>query len=250
MSRIIKSEQCIEALPRQLGPADEDAFFISEEFGQADLNIADLRTFREPSETGDENLTVGAALTAAQMEREEIVKAATAAAEKLKAEAYRAGVEKGREEGLELARQELAAHLDKALAALKEIEALRQTRIKESESEILKLSGAIAAKIIGEEIRLDPEEQLEIIRQALGKITGSAKIVIKVHPDLAETVTAAADRLAKFAAEPVTITVEADNYLEPGDCYIETEQGQIDARIQKQLEVILDEFLKTERSDE
>lgn len=246
MSRVIKSEHCIEALPCRLGPVEGDAFFISnrsnDEEGESILpQNADL----DLMETTDSLLAqakdeADRIIVQAQAEAAALLDKARFELERLKAEA----VLNGRNEGLTQIYQEMTGQLAAALEVFKETENQRETRLWESESELLKLSVLITEKIIGAELEQNPDCQVGIVKQALSHAVGSTNILIRVHPDFLAVISAASSKLQKVFNEPRAIQFEPDPHLEPGDCFIETEQGNVDARIQSQLERILTELYK------
>ncbi len=158
--------------------------------------------------------------------------------------AYQEGLTAGREAALAAAKQELIDDFNRALTLIGEIESERVQRIGSSESELLKLSVKIAEKIIGEEIRLDPSRQVQIVREALSKASTADSILLRIHPDDLQLIRENLPLLQSAFNSPKPLEIKDDFSIPMGSCFIETDRGNLDARIQSQLEQIINELLK------
>lgn len=263
MSRIFKSEDCIEALPCRLEPISEVAFFnnnINDEVSDQDDNEVnleaevELETVEPPIDpaTVAEEIIKNAQDEAAQLldsarnQVEQLLAEAKLQVDTIKNNAHQEGFEQGKQDGLLQIKQELNEQLMAALSLFNEAELERERRILDSEVELLKLAQKIAEKIIGMELQSNTAQiQTAVTKQALAKIAGASKIKVKIHPDSLKALTDQnlADLQSVFS-EPKPIQIEADPNIAAGGCYIESEQGNVDARIQIQLEKILTELLK------
>lgn len=162
----------------------------------------------------------------------------------IKDKAYQEGLSAGREAALATAKEELAEHFHQALTLIGEIESERIERVGSSEPELLKLAVAIAGKIIGEEIRLDRSCQVQIVHEALLKASTANSIVLRVHPDDMQFIKDNFPRLQSAFSSPKPLEIKEDSGIPTGNCFIETDRGNLDARIQSQLEQIMTELLK------
>lgn len=165
----------------------------------------------------------------------------------IKNQARQEGFQAGHTEGINHAQQEYELKLADALALVVQAEAERLTRIHSSEPELLKLAAAIAEKIIGAELKTTPETQVAIVKQALAGISAVGTLIIKVNPADSQLFEKNLTIIQDVFHEPVPVKIQADQGITAGSCYIETEQGNIDARIKTQLEVISTEILKAGR---
>ncbi|MCL6589573.1 MAG: hypothetical protein K6U80_06430 [Firmicutes bacterium] len=181
---------------------------------------------------------------AAQKEAGDLRKAAVEESTHLKNQARQEGFETGRREAAAQIRQELEQNLAAAFALLNQAEEERLKRISSSEPELLKLAVAIAEKIIGAELELNPTAMLEITREALTRAQVSNNIVIRVNQADLKVFMEHSAVLQKAFTEPKMIRIEEDPGVAPGNCFIETEHGNIDPRIKSQLEMIWAELLK------
>lgn len=172
---------------------------------------------------------------------EEILDEARAEAERLIAEAREEtasirenAVAEGRAEGLRAWNERIVAATsarDKALA--------------EAEREILQLAVHIAEKIIGEQLRLDPETTVSIVREALKSARRDKDVTIEVHPDAVAVVEARLDELRRNSPQGALFGVRGDASIAPGGCVVRTEAGTVDAKLESQL-ACLEELLLRE----
>jgi flagellar assembly protein FliH len=165
----------------------------------------------------------------------------------IKEQAHQEGLAEGRQDALNVVRQELTENLTKALAMINEIESERMQRISSSEPELLKLAVTIAEKIIGEELKTDALCQLQIVREALTRTTTANKIIIRIHSDDLQIVHDNLTLLQSSFSEPKPIEVKEDCSITRGSCFVETDHGNLDVRIKSQLEQIMNELFKAGR---
>jgi flagellar biosynthesis/type III secretory pathway protein FliH len=127
------------------------------------------------------------------------------------------------------ARAEGEASATAAVAArLFEAERRRDAALGEAERDLAKLALAAARRIVGDELTLAPERILDIVREALDRARRARRIVVRVHPDDAATLRALADGALPYA-------IEEDPAIARGGLVLETELGEVDARIETKL---------------
>jgi len=116
------------------------------------------------------------------------------------------------------------------------------TRAKEEylascEDDLLRLSVKIAGKIIGEQLRLQPETIASIVREALKSAPRERRLVIQVSPSDADAVNRHLRKLLESATfRPPEIEVVPVDSISPGGCVIVSELGRVDARLETQLQ--------------
>lgn len=128
-------------------------------------------------------------------------------------------------------RSQLARSLD-------EVAALRLTLAERVEKELVQLSLEIAKKIVQREVLVDPDIPLTMARLALSR-THRASATVRLHPDDFEYVNSRRDQLR---AEGL-IEIVADAGVSRGGCVIQSERGDVDARIEQQFANIEHGFL-------
>jgi flagellar biosynthesis/type III secretory pathway protein FliH len=154
----------------------------------------------------------------------------------VEAEAYLKGYRRGEKSGLEEAGQRIEAALSALSEAVRELRRLEEKRRCGMDKEIIELALAVARKVIGHEVSEHREILQHIIREALSRVDEQKEIVVKVHPDDFAMIEHQSDTL--FNLSERAIRFQPDPAVSGGGCLIETECGDIDARIDRQLAVI------------
>lgn len=139
--------------------------------------------------------------------------------------------EEGRREGLEECMEHLAA-------ARAEYDRL----CRRAEQDMVKLAFHIARRLLDHVIEIEPEVVRNIVGEALTAARGRDDIVVHVHPEDREMLEASRDEFAR-QLDGVPVYFESDADLQRGDCFIDTESGRIDARLETQLEVLRDSLM-------
>lgn len=110
----------------------------------------------------------------------------------------------------------------------------------------VELASRMAKKIVEFTINERPQVIVERIRAVLQLVIGSSQTRIRVSPhDL--TILQTTGVQDALIGNRKGITFEADNTLNPGDCHVASEHGEIDAGIETQLSRIVSELC--ERDD-
>jgi flagellar assembly protein FliH len=154
------------------------------------------------------------------------------------------GFEAGRERGLLEGRQaereaqaaaQSAAEERRMRQAAELIESLARERdryLHAVEHEVVELALAVAARILRREAQMDPLLLTGAVRVALGQLSASTQVRLRVPPAELELWTEAIALLPNLAVKP---TVVAGEGMRLGDCAIETELGSVDLGIRSQL---------------
>jgi flagellar biosynthesis/type III secretory pathway protein FliH len=153
---------------------------------------------------------------------------------------FEAGRERGRQEGRQAEREAQAAALTAAAGqrtrqASDMIEAFAQERdryLHEVEHEVVELALAVAARILRREAQMDPLLLTGAVRVALGQLSGSTQVKLRVPAEELDLWAEAMALLPNLAVKPI---VEAGKGMRLGECVIETELGSVDLGIRSQL---------------
>jgi flagellar biosynthesis/type III secretory pathway protein FliH len=114
--------------------------------------------------------------------------------------------------------------------------ALRHHEARSDERELnrsVDLARLLAERLLGESLRVAPEQVVALARQALGEARGARRITIVAHPEDARILE---HSLPALGLDPSTSQVRADASRARGDLRIETEIGVLDAELAPQLE--------------
>lgn len=154
--------------------------------------------------------------------------------------AFAAGREQGRVEGRQLERESSAAEMKAANdQRARQVTALTDQLAEERdryflavEKEVVKLALAIAARILRREAQMDPLLLSGAVRVALGQLSGSTEVRVRVPITEFDLWKDALAHLPNLASRP---TVTAGDGMRLGDCVIETALGSVDLGIRSQL---------------
>jgi flagellar assembly protein FliH len=157
--------------------------------------------------------------------------------------AFEAGRERGRQEGRQVeheanAASQAAAEQRRARQGVELIESFHQEReryLHAVEHEVVKLALAVAARILRREAQMDPLLLTGAVRVALGQLSGSTQVRLRVPAAELDLWTEAIALVPNLAVKP---TVEAGEGMRLGDCLIETGLGSVDLGIRAQLSEI------------
>jgi flagellar assembly protein FliH len=160
------------------------------------------------------------------------------------AEEARRSFEAGRERGFQEGRAaEHATHVAHAGArdrvhmeqAARLAENFRTEQVQYFEAvehEVVKLSLAVAARVLRREAQMDPLLLTGAVRVALGQLSASTQVRLKVPAEELELWTETIAHLPNLAVKPVVI---AGDGMGSGDCAMETELGSVDLGVRAQL---------------
>ena len=103
---------------------------------------------------------------------------------------------------------------------------------KEFEKIVIELSLAISEKIVHREILRETVIN-DVLKESIKRVIGSNKIIVKINPSDLERINSESSNILNDDSFS-KINFEADEKIEPGGCFIETEIGNVDARISSQ----------------
>jgi flagellar assembly protein FliH len=144
---------------------------------------------------------------------------------------------------------ELQARVEEALEVINQAVKEREKIIKDAESEILRLSLKIAEQIIRSEVSLHRDVCLNIVSEAIQRVSDREQVIIRVNREDLEQVKKYKDRIAGLVDGVKSFSILEDSHVEPGGCMIETNLGFVDARISTKLAAIEEAFKRAEKEE-
>lgn len=144
--------------------------------------------------------------------------------------AFEQGLRKGRDE----AAGQVKEASDQLARILADLAGLKRRARNEAECDMVKLSLAIARRILHRELSLDSESIQGVVHAALQKLGNREVTTVRVWPAGADAVRAALER----ADAVPSISIVADGKLRAGDIVFETNLGELDASVDTQLKEI------------
>lgn len=208
-SKIVKSDsQPKDAVSRN---------FIESEGGVVHKRVVDAKD------------SAGRILDSARLEAEKILAAAKDELAKAKLEAEhlkKKGYSEGESKGL-------AAVTEKLIL----LEKQKEKFFEDAEPEIVKLSMAIAEKVISR-LAVDNVELIKnVVRQAIERTLGD-RIVVRLNPEDHQRIMVDDAQFKDSIDKSKRIVFRADESISQGGCAVESEVGTIDARLETQLSAI------------
>jgi flagellar assembly protein FliH len=166
----------------------------------------------------------------------EIVEEARRNAELIERQAYEKGYQQGEVAGQEIGRKQFESVIKSLESGHKELEKEKVKILRAMEPDVVALAMAIARKVVHGEIEVNPDVVIQNIRACIDQLANRDKVTVRVNPSDYSHVAAYKDNLAEDAAGVRSLAFEADPSIPRGGAKVETEFGEMDARIDQQLE--------------
>lgn len=142
--------------------------------------------------------------------------------------------QEGQKAGRESAAAEVQPVLNRMLQSCTDLAGMRPRIRRETESDIVVLTVAIARRVLRREISVDPDAIHGIVKAALEKVQTKEICLVRTHPDHVAAVRGFFEKSGLAAGLQIT----ADTTLEPGGLVLETKRGNLDASVETQLKEI------------
>ena len=154
----------------------------------------------------------------------------------IKLEAYNDGFAEGEKTGKERGLDEIKPVVESFVASIEEIAALKNNLYEGVEVEVADLIMAAVTKIVQRELELDREIVARVIKNALKEIAVQKEVLIRLNPKDYFYILDHKERLFVGSGDLKNIKFKEDDLVGIGGCLIESGRGEVDARIEKQLE--------------
>jgi flagellar assembly protein FliH len=159
-------------------------------------------------------------------------------------EAHERGYTEGHQKGYEEGKAEVGRLIERLHTIITKAIEKRNEIIEESETQIINLVLMIVKKVI----KVISENQKNVVInnvvQALRKLKSRGDVVIRVNLADLELTSEHVKDFMKMVENVKSITVLEDSSVDRGGCVIETDFGQIDARVSSQLHEIEEKILE------
>jgi flagellar assembly protein FliH len=152
--------------------------------------------------------------------------------------AYRIADERGYAEGHARAVEELRAAVAAAAALAVRLEAMAPSRTSAVAHAITEVALAVARRVVGAHLLVEPMILVGALETAVAKINGSPDARVLLHPDAVEIVRQTWEATHGRSYLGKTWTFEGDPALPPGGCILRFEHGFVEAGLEAQLEEI------------
>lgn len=163
-------------------------------------------------------------------------------------EGFAAGFEAGKKQGYE----EMSGLIEHAKGIVALSKEDYQHKIESSEQMILHIGLKVAEKILGTQLKENPEYFLDLVKRTIKEARNYREVQLHVNPVHYELLLSHKDELDAIFPRETQLYIFPDEELAEESCVIESENGRIDASIDEQLEVIrgkLYELLESEQGE-
>ena len=231
-------EELLELAKRETEEALQQAGIIKEEAEQEAFKIlqkksVEARKLKEEAQEEAEIILKDAKNEAARLENE-----AKAKAEAIVQETRDKAVEEGKDEGYKKGEEEVNRLIERVHAIINAAIDNKKNIIENTEEQLVDLVLLIARKVVKVISEMEKDVVIENVREALKKLGKETEIVIKVNTKDLDLTTKNKRNFISMVESLERVRVEEDDRITRGGCIIETSLGDIDARVQTQLQVI------------
>jgi flagellar assembly protein FliH len=151
-----------------------------------------------------------------------------------KTEAFALGHAEGMKKGQELCKKKYSSAVAAANEVAKELGLLRRKIFEDAEGQMLDLAFAIAAKVIHQEVSINDDVIVGVLREAIQNIVERDGLKIRLNPrDYHYIMEMKPDFLPSLVGAK-NVSVEEDASVSRGGAVIETAFGEVDARLDRQ----------------
>jgi flagellar assembly protein FliH len=151
------------------------------------------------------------------------------------------GYARGHSDGVQKARDDAMASVEERVrlldGLLRELETIKRKILTNSQEDIVELATVIASKIIHREVK-GSEAVVDTVREAIDMASDKHSIRIKLNPADIPVVDSHKGRFLETVKSLERIELVEDNEIIPGGCIVETTEGSVDARLDRQMEEI------------
>lgn len=151
-------------------------------------------------------------------------------------EAYNLGLDEGRKRAFEEKSSDIATQMGQLEQLIAALTNLKAELLSQNESHLMKLLFHMAERITMTHLEKDNEAVVEVLRSAVALAQTEENIRVEMSPQQIEFI----EELRKQTGREVEflrkIRFEPNAEMKPGGCVIETNYGEIDARIETRLQ--------------
>lgn len=151
-------------------------------------------------------------------------------------EAYRLGLEEGRKEAFEKVSAEIASRMETMDVLLNGIKELKTEMASFNEAHLVKVAFHMAARLAKTELQNNNEVMVQILKDAVSLSQDEENITVRVSPgqfEFLEELKKESGRELEFVKR---IRFEPSSEVADGGCIVQTNYGEVDARIEQRIE--------------
>lgn len=266
-SRIISLDDTVVIQPMKLGVVSEESeptYHSAEDGLEQDAQVTEAQSIKDrivsDAESSAEIILAQATSSAEQLKLdaqseidawwEDRRQADLEQAERAQQEGYQTGHQEGFSQAEEQVRNQYESLIQNAKSIIEQAGAIKQQMILEAEPFLIELSCAIAEKVIGRQLTIEPEWIVDSIRKVLQRKREQGVISLCVSPSQFAFIQDSREELLLAIDSQAELQVLPDPSVNDYGCVVRSSFGSIDARIDTQLEEIKDALLQLFRRSE
>lgn len=167
-----------------------------------------------------------------------------------RAEGYQAGLAEGQQKGHDEAVAQASAGLTQLIErwdqTLTRLEENLPAHLADAKADLVRLAVAIASRVTHQEALQNQGTVTANVEAAMSLVSAGRTVAVHVHPDEVAVLEGYVPRLLERMRQVSGVEVKPDDSLTPGDCVLRFGAGEIDARLETQIQRIADELLARE----
>ena len=145
-------------------------------------------------------------------------------------------LEQGRQQGISEAEGTIELRAAELASVISSLAQARDKLLDDAEQAVLEMTLAIARRFVEQSALLGDELIRKTIKDTVKMVTEKDKVVIRVNPDDLDEVRGHQDDIIFIGDGIGRLEVRGDKKVDRGGCVVETEAGNIDARIASRFE--------------
>jgi flagellar assembly protein FliH len=156
--------------------------------------------------------------------------------------AFETGFAQGEKAGIEIGEKQIEATMGRYRESILELGRLRSSVYAQVEREVVKLAIEVARKIVHREIQVDKAIIQTLVRVALSHVSEKSAMTVRLNPVDYSFLLEQRNELSEN--EGCEISLLSDKSIERGGCLVQTECGDIDARIEEKFKEVENSFFE------
>lgn len=161
--------------------------------------------------------------------------------------AFENGFHQGERAGMEMAEKKAEAIMRRYGDSLRDLGRYRALLYGQVEREVVKLAVEVAKKIVHREIQADPEIIQTLVKVSLGRVSERSSITVRVNPVDCSFLLEKHPGWVQEEGGGQQVTLVADKSVERGGCLVQTDCGDVDARIEEEFREVERAFFEGQR---
>jgi flagellar assembly protein FliH len=153
-------------------------------------------------------------------------------------QAYQSGYQAGYTACIEANRADIEKQVAAFTSMADDLVAQRKRLVRESEVAVIRLSCEVARKIVGEAADTNETVASDIVKEALEHLVDKQKVTIRVNPEDVAVLKRNQSEWLAAANSTGSVKILEDARIRRGGCLVEGDSGNVEAQIDRQVEVI------------